>query len=85
MGNEILFGIAAAPTIMVLIGAVRTALRLPDRFIPLMAIALGIAWNVAAKASTEVDVTYLEAGMIGVLSGLAAIGTYEGAKAVSKK
>ena len=80
MEAEALIGLAGAGAVAALLQAVKDAIRLPDRFTGLAAVALGICWNVGLKAAEIADETYGVAVILGVLSGLGASGLYSGVK-----
>jgi hypothetical protein len=71
----ILTGLPAAPIIVALVAATGQAFpALPRRAYPLLAIALGVAWNVAAGATFGRSLPV--AALCGVVTGLAASGLY---------
>jgi hypothetical protein len=73
-----LTGLAAAPVITAIVAAIGAAVpALPRRAYPLLAVALGVTWNVAVRAALrELD---WAAPIVGVVAGLAASGLYSGA------
>jgi hypothetical protein len=78
MSDVILTGLPAAPIIVALVAAIGQALPLlPRRAYPLLAIALGVAWNVAATAVLGEPIA--SAAVCGVVTGLAASGLYSAA------
>ena len=82
MENEALVGLAGAGVVWSLVGVFRRTFVLPDRFIPLLALATGIAWNVLLKGVEVSDATWGVAVIFGVLGGLAATGFESGKKNV---
>jgi hypothetical protein len=75
--SAIVTGIAAAPIITALVAAIGAATpALPRRVYPLLAVGIGVAWNVASTAALG-QLTWL-APIIGVVAGLAASGLYSG-------
>lgn len=80
MDNETvaLTGLAAAPIITALVAAIGAAIpALPRRAYPLVAVAIGVAWNIAASAvGGQVG---WSAPIYGIVAGLAASGLYSGA------
>jgi len=76
MENEALIGLAGAGIVLGLLSALRQAIPIPGRFTPLLAIAVGIGWNVGLKAAEIADSTYEFAAILGILSGLSASGLY---------
>ena len=78
MQEVTLTGLPAAPIIVALVAALGQALpALPRRAYPMLAIALGIAWNVAAAAVLGQPLS--EAALVGIATGLAASGLYSAA------
>jgi hypothetical protein len=78
MHDLILTGLPAAPIIVALVAAIGQAWpSLPRRAYPLLAITLGIAWNVAA--ATVLREPLATAALGGVVTGLAASGLYSAA------
>ncbi len=80
MDNEMvaLTGLAAAPIITALVAAIGAAIpALPRRAYPLVAVALGVAWNVAASAAAAQ--LGWSAPMYGIVAGLVSSGLYSGA------
>lgn len=72
-----LTGIAAAPIITALVAAIGAgAPVLPRRLYPLLAIGIGVAWNVMVSAALG-QLTWV-APIAGVVAGLAASGLYSG-------
>ncbi len=82
MEGEALIGLAGAGVVAALLQAVKSAIGFPTRFAPLVAVGLGIAWNVGLRGAGIADETYPVAVVLGVLSGLGASGLYSGAKAI---
>jgi hypothetical protein len=78
MNELLLTGLAAAPIITALVAAIGQASPVvPRRAYPLLAVALGIAWQCAvASAMGELSVA---AALSGIVVGLAASGLYSGA------
>lgn len=71
-------GIGAAPIVTALVAAIgQAAPRIPRRAYPLLAVALGIGWNVAAALA--LDEFSALTPLVGVVTGLAASGLYSGA------
>jgi predicted RND superfamily exporter protein len=83
METEALIGLAGAPVVLALVAAVRQAVNLPTRFLPLLAVALGVAWNLGLKGADVPDINWGTAAILGVLSGLSASGLYSGTKATA--
>jgi hypothetical protein len=78
MDNVIVTGLAAAPVIVALVAAIGQALpSMPRRLYPLLAIALGVAWN--AAAASVLDEPLAPAALSGIVIGLAASGLYSAA------
>jgi hypothetical protein len=78
MSDVMLTGLSAAPIIVALVAAVGQALpMLPRRAYPLLAVALGVAWNVAA--AVVLDQPLASAALCGIVTGLAASGLYSAA------
>ena len=78
MSDVILTGLPATPIIVALVAAVGQALPvLPRRAYPVTAIALGVAWNVAAAAVLGEPLAL--AALAGIVTGLAASGLYSAA------
>lgn len=80
MDNEMvaLTGLAAAPIITALVAAISAAIpALPRRAYPIVAVAIGVAWNMAASAASG-GIGW-SAPVYGVVAGLAASGLYSGA------
>lgn len=72
-----LTGLAAAPIITALVAAIGSAMpALPRRAYPLLAVGIGVSWNVGASAALG-ELTWL-APIVGVVAGLAASGLYSG-------
>ncbi len=70
-------GIAAAPVIVALVAAIGGAApRIPRTAYPLLAVALGVAWNCAVLSAR--DAMTWEAPLVGIVVGLAASGLYSG-------
>jgi predicted RND superfamily exporter protein len=74
---QILTGIAAVPIIVALVAATGAAFGVPRRFLPILAVGHGIAWNVAAAATFGEPLS--PAALGGVVVGLAASGLYSAA------
>ena len=77
MHNETvaLTGLAAAPIITALVAAIGAAVpALPRRAYPIVAVAIGIAWNIAASAAGAQ--LGWSAPVYGIVAGLAASGLY---------
>jgi hypothetical protein len=68
---------AAVPVIVALVAAIGAAVPVPRRFLPLLAIAIGVAWNSFAAAALG-SISW-HALLAGVVVGLAASGLYSGA------
>jgi hypothetical protein len=80
MDNETiaLTGLAAAPIVTALVAAIGAAVpALPRRAYPLVAVAIGVAWNIAASAAAAQLGWF--APIYGIVAGLAASGLYSGA------
>lgn len=80
MDNETvaLTGLAAAPIIIALVAAIGAAIpALPRRLYPIVAVAIGVAWNLAASAAAGQP--GWDAPIYGAVAGLAASGLYSGA------
>ncbi len=80
MENEALIGLAGAGVVWSLVGVFRNTFGLADRLTPILALGVGIAWNVGLKGAEISDATWAVAVILGVLSGLAATGLESGAK-----
>ena len=80
MEAEALVGLAGAGIVLALLAAVRQAFVLPDRFTPLLAIALGLVWNLGLRAAEVADGAWGASAILGVLSGLSASGLWSGGK-----
>ena len=75
--NRMLTGFAAVPIITALVAAIGAATpALPRRAYPLLAVGIGVAWNVASSAALG-QLSWL-APIVGVVAGLAASGLYSG-------
>ena len=86
MEIESLMGLAGAGVVMALVAASRQAVAIPDRFTPLLAIAMGVAWNAALKLSAaDYEIEWGATVIMGVLSGLAASGLWTGGKSVARE
>lgn len=83
MENEALIGLAGAGIVLGLVSALRQAIEIPDRFTPLLAIGMGVAWNVGLRGAEVSEATWAFAAILGVLSGLSASGLYSGGKSVA--
>ena len=83
METEAIVGLAGAGVVMGLVAAVRQAVNIPARFTPILAIGLGIGWNLALKGAEFGDAGWGATAILGVLSGLSAAGLYSGGKAVA--
>lgn len=77
--GTVLIGIGAAPIITALIQAAKA--WLPDRAEPIVAVVLGVLWNVGFTAGTD------EFGratvFLGIVTGLAASGLYSAGQSVA--
>lgn len=83
MEEIIINGAAASAAIWGVISAIRSALTLPDRVIPLMAIGGGIAWQCGVKLAEVTgfeDLNWAYVVLLGIISGLAAGGIHSNAK-----
>ncbi len=80
--TTLLFGLAAVPVIVALVQVFK-AFVADARFWPLIAILVGVAWNVAVGYITQQDLAV--AGLTGIVVGLAASGLYSVGKTVSDK
>lgn len=88
MEDIIVSGAAASAAIWGIILAIRSAAGLADKFIPLLAIGLGIAWQCLVKMadiSVFVDLNWAYTVLLGVISGLAAGGIHSDAKTLSER
>lgn len=77
--NVVLIGLAGTPAIIGILQAIKLAFKpiLPDRVMPLLAIVIGVVWNVALTIGTEeFDRTTVA---MGAIVGLAAVGLYSAA------
>ena len=77
--TSILTGIAAAPIIAALVSGVVKPILANEKFYPLIALTLGIAWNIGATAILVDPFVWRDAGaagLVGVITGLAASGVY---------
>ncbi len=73
-----LTGLPATPIIVALVSAIGPTFPiLPRRAYPLLAIALGVAWNIAAAAMFGQPLHV--AALCGIVTGLAASGLYSAA------
>jgi len=78
MSDVILTGLPATPIIVALVAVVGQAMpMLPRRVYPLLAVALGVAWNVATAATLAQPLP--TAALCGIVTGLAASGLYSAA------
>lgn len=78
MDTELLVGLAAAPIIAALLQIVKPFLR-DQRWWPVVALALGISWNVLANVDSK-EFGWSTAVLLGIVVGLAASGLYSTAK-----
>lgn len=77
-----LIGAQGSALVVALVAAIRkTWPKLPGRFIPLLAIALGVALNLGLAYSLGHDL--LEAIFLGLVAGLSAVGLYATATRLS--
>jgi predicted RND superfamily exporter protein len=79
--TTLLFGLAAVPVIVALVQVFK-AFVTDERFWPLIAIVVGVAWNVAVGYITRQDLAV--AGVTGIVVGLAASGLYDVGRGVGK-
>ncbi len=78
-------GLAAAPVIAALVQVVKPFIG-DERLWPVVAIGLGIGWNLAVTFAIEQASDGLfAAGLIGVVAGLAASGLYSAGKTVTER
>lgn len=86
MESEALVGLAGAGIVLGLVSALKQALAIPGRMTPLIAIVIGMGWNVGVQQAGVQDVaedsSIGAAVVLGILSGLAASGLYSGGRAV---
>jgi len=79
-----LIGIGGVPVIVGLVEVVKRAWpRLPARFYPVLALAFGVAVNLALRSYSGAEVT--EALLAGIVAALVASGLYSQARALSQK
>ena len=84
MEAEALYSMAGgAGIVLALVGVLRQALKVSDRFAPLLAIALGIGWQLGGKASELLDASWAVAAISGVIVGLTASGLHSGGRALA--
>ena len=83
MESEAVVGLAGAPVVLGLVAAVRQSVNLPDRWTPLLSLALGIVWNVSLRALEATNAEWGATVVLGVLSGLSASGLYSGGKSTA--
>lgn len=69
-------GPASAPVIVALVAVINKALLLDKRWSPVLAIALGVAWNVGARLAGISAAQPGEAVLWGIISGLLASGLF---------
>lgn len=74
MDWDTLYGLASVPVVTGLVELAKR-LRLPADWAPIVAIAAGVAWNVALVPL--VQGSYYPAALLGVLAGLSSIGLFE--------
>jgi hypothetical protein len=83
LSDTLVTGVAAAPLIAALLQIAKPFV--PDsRWWPLIAIALGISWNLLANAAAP-DLGWIAAGLRGVVTGLAASGIYSTVKTFQER
>ncbi len=75
------FGLASVPVIIALVGLLRW-LKLPTDYAPLVAVAAGVAWNLAVAPLVKTE--FYPAALLGVIAGLAAAGLYDVLKGAVK-
>ena len=78
--DEALTGLGGAGIVWAIVGVLKQAFILPDRLLPLLALGLGIAWNVGLRAAAVTDLSYGAAAIMGVTTGLAASGIWAQAR-----
>ena len=80
MGELVLFGIPMAAVIVALVELSKRSFHLPERWAPVLALALGIIFAVLGWIDLG-DASILEAVIVGIMTGLMAAGLYSGTKA----
>lgn len=78
--TSLLFGLAAVPVIVALVQVAKNFVE-DARYWPLIAIAVGVLWNVAVASITNQPLAL--AGLTGVVVGLAAAGLYDIRKTIA--
>lgn len=80
MDNFVLYGIAVAPLIVALVELAKRSTGVCARHAPLLALALGVGFAVAAKLDRPEFGTWLEVVILGLMAGLSASGMYSGVR-----
>lgn len=76
-------GIIAVPIVAAIVQMLKPFLR-DERLWPVVAVAIGLVWNVAASWADNGGATVLD-GLVGVVMGLAASGLYSTAKTFNER
>ena len=79
----VLYSVPIAMLIVALVELVKRTANLDARWAPLLALMLGLAFAVAGKLDSPDSATWLQAALLGLLTGLSAAGLYSGAKATA--
>ena len=71
---------AGAPIVAALVEVFIRSLPFPRRAAPLLALVLGLAWNLALRSAAATDATWAATAVLGIMSGLSASGLYSAGK-----
>lgn len=80
MDGLVLYGIPIAALIVGLVEMAKRSLSLPDRWAPVLALALGVVFAVLGWLEFA-EASLLEQVLLGLMTGLMAAGLYSGTKA----
>lgn len=70
-------GISIIPLVLALVEVLKRAVRIPKRYVPLLAIVIGVTFTIIASGLT------LEAVVLGIVYALSAMGMWSGGKSVA--
>lgn len=78
----VVYSVPVAALIVGLVEMAKRAFGLPPRWAAPVAVVLGLAFAIAARFDAPGAGTWLQAVLLGLLTGLSAAGLYSGGKAV---
>jgi len=81
----VVYSVPVAALIVGLVEMAKRSFRMSARWAAPLAVLLGVLFAVAAKLDQPTFATWLQAVLLGLLTGLSAAGMYSGGKAVTRE